>query len=738
MIKTLYVLDRNKNIIGFISNGSATPFFNDKFTQILASGAETFEFDVVADDKTNRLLIEGNYIMFEYNGSFKMFQIMTIEDNDSSYRVIKSCYCEIVGLELLNSYVRPCTIQGDIVTFFKTLLKDSNWQLGRYSSSLVNISKSIDITESKSIYTLIQENISTYNNIEIEFRIEFDNNKVTGYYIDVYEDGGRGAVTHKRFEHGTNVTGITRKGDITGFYSALIGEGKDGINFKDIEWKKINGDPLNKPKGQDFLLDEEAHKMFNLEGKYITGLYKCDDTNPHDLIQSTYNKLQEVKKVKYSYEVEVGMKLEEFEQIGMGDTVYVIDNNFNPPILLEARVSELEISFSDYRNNKCTLSNYKEVKSKIKSLSKEDIMNEVLDYLAKLEIGILTEADMKILRDYMEKMNFTKEEIDLLFSKYKDVMNGIDLEGSVINVTLENKRYYKCNVLDKLNLNVTNTTDSNFKSIIEFRTGYDCYPMKLFQTNDVWMVGEDCRNGVLINKADTKYRITVTYINNAEYPRKFKGEVEILSRGTGEYLVYPKFSKSAEMINLSLQYYNNRNLFKYNQLTPLSYYVQGRKPSDYADKWKTDNLYHIDCSTFTNSLYRARGYNNSIYKNLDYGMGASKKYGWGFDIGRTASDQAKWCIENGYQLDISTTDETAWWNLQPGDLVFWSARSETSETNVEGRYMQVGHVAIVRTPKTSSGTTTTMEVSTTGNVVLNRTLQINFPEKILFFARVRR
>ncbi len=52
--------------------------------------------------------------------------------------------------------------------------------------------------------------------------------------------------------------------------------------------------------------------------------------------------------------------------------------------------------------------------------------------------------------------------------------------------------------------------------------------------------------------------------------------------------------------------------------------------------------------------------------------------------------------------------------------------------------MQVGHVAIIRTPKTSSGTTTTMEVSTTGNVVLNRTLQINFPEKILFFARVRR
>lgn len=374
MVKTLYVLDRNKNIIGFISNnGSAsTPFFNDKFMQILSNGAETFEFDVIADDKTNSLLIEGNYIMFEYNGSYKMFQIMTIEDDDSSYKIIKSCYCEIVGLELLNSYVRPCTIQGDIVVFFNTLLQDSNWQLGRYSSSLVNISKDINITESKSIYTLIQENINTYNSIEIEFRVEFENNKVIGYYIDVYEDGGRGKVTHKRFEHGTNVTGITRKGDITGFYSALIGEGKDKINFKDISWSKSNGDPLDKPIGEDFLLDPEANKMFNIDGKYITGLYKTDDTNAYDLLLNTYNKLQEVKKVKYSYEVEVGMKLEEFEQIGIGDTVYVIDNNFNPPILLEARVSQLEISFSNYTKNKCILANYKEVVSNIKVIKDGD------------------------------------------------------------------------------------------------------------------------------------------------------------------------------------------------------------------------------------------------------------------------------------------------------------------------------------------------------------------------------
>ncbi|WP_434794428.1 hypothetical protein TPDSL_14090 [Terrisporobacter petrolearius] len=449
MIKTLYVLDRNKNIIGFISNnGSAsTPFFNDKFTQILSSGAETFEFDVVADDKTNILLIEGNYIMFEYNGRYKMFQIMTAEDDDSSYQIIKSCYCEIVGLELLNSYVRPCTVRGDIVTFFNVILQDSNWQLGKYSPSLVNISKDIDITESKSIYTLIQENISTYNNIEIEFRTEFSNNKVTGYYIDVCEDGGRGKVTHKRFEHGTNVSGITRKGDITGFYSALIGEGKNGINFKDIIWSKENGDPCDKPAGQDFLLDDAAHKMFSLDGKYITGLYKTEDTNAYDLILSTYNKLQEVKNIKYSYEVEVGMKLEEFEQVEIGDTVYVIDNNFNPPLLLEARVSKLEISFSDYRSNKCTLDNFKEVKGKIKNWGKNDIIKDTIDQLTGFK-GKLTQADIDRIREFLADLDIQSEAIEKLLKKYEDSLEDTVIDKTEITEDSENYRAIKLSKID--------------------------------------------------------------------------------------------------------------------------------------------------------------------------------------------------------------------------------------------------------------------------------------------------
>ena len=40
------------------------------------------------------------------------------------------------------------------------------------------------------------------------------------------------------------------------FATAVIGCGKDNITFKDIAWSISNGDPTNKPVGQDFVVDE--------------------------------------------------------------------------------------------------------------------------------------------------------------------------------------------------------------------------------------------------------------------------------------------------------------------------------------------------------------------------------------------------------------------------------------------------------------------------------------------------
>lgn len=365
---TIFVMDTEFNVIGMLSNNGAfpsAPFFDDIYTSELATGAETYEFSTYSNPITSEILELGNYIVFKYGDKYKLFQIMDNGDEHKTGQVIM-CYCEMAGLELLTDYCEPFSIEGNVELFFNTVLQDTNWKLGGYSSSLITNIQQIKNEKYSNVYKLIQENIETYGNIEIEFRVEFNGNAVTGFFIDVYENGYRGDRTYKRFEYGENVEGIKRNRKMYDFASAMIGTGKDGLTFKDIEWRKADGKPADKPKGQDFIVDLGANERFNKRGKYIKSLYESEDTNPQDLLLHSWEKLQEVKEPKFDYEVDLALTDGEFEDISIGDTVYVIDNDYNPPILLECRVGKLETSLTDSSKNKCTLSNYKEVASKIR------------------------------------------------------------------------------------------------------------------------------------------------------------------------------------------------------------------------------------------------------------------------------------------------------------------------------------------------------------------------------------
>ena len=107
----------------------------------------------------------------------------------------------------------------------------------------------IEVKDNKDVYGLIQERLSTFGGVELEFRTEFAGNQLIGLYIDCYANGERGSKTYKRFEYGENVKGITRTRNTNDLATAVIGEGKDGADFKEIEWKKSAGKPCDKQKG---------------------------------------------------------------------------------------------------------------------------------------------------------------------------------------------------------------------------------------------------------------------------------------------------------------------------------------------------------------------------------------------------------------------------------------------------------------------------------------------------------
>ena len=218
----------------------SNPFFDFSYKEYLETGANTFDFSVVLDDELAQYVIEKNFVLFERNGKLKLFQIMTCVDEESYDNVIRTVQSETIGLELANDYVRATTIEGNMETFLKTILMDTNYKVGEVSETLSNEVRTTIISEPTSVYQLIQDAVATYNNVEFEFDVKC-NNSVTGDYdllINCYADGERGSKKYRRFDYDFNAYGMSRTGDATEFCSGLIGVGANGITFKDIDWNE--------------------------------------------------------------------------------------------------------------------------------------------------------------------------------------------------------------------------------------------------------------------------------------------------------------------------------------------------------------------------------------------------------------------------------------------------------------------------------------------------------------------
>ena len=363
---TIFVLNSNKQVIDVLSNNGSNPsapFFDDIYKAELDTGAETYEFTTLGNPRTCVTLEVGNYVLFKYNGKYKLCQIMETTDEHTEGKKLLTCYCEMAGMELLNDYCEPFSIEGNFITFLNTVLQDTNWQVGLYSASLLDNIQMVSTTEPENVYSLIQNNLATFGGVEVEFRVEFVGNQLVAMLIDCYESGTRGNRTHRRFEYGKDIKGITRNRNIADLATAVIGVGKNGLDFKDIEWDKNLGNPCDKPLQQNFVVDIEANDIWNNGGKYIKTVYKSDAETAQDLLQETWDYLQEIKQPKFDYDVDLALVAEDYLDINVGDTNYVLDFDYQPAILLEARVGTLELSFADPRNNKCTLTNYKELTS---------------------------------------------------------------------------------------------------------------------------------------------------------------------------------------------------------------------------------------------------------------------------------------------------------------------------------------------------------------------------------------
>ena len=410
-MKTLFILDRNKKIVDVLFNGGKglTPFFDDTFTQEI-NAASTFEFTTIVNERTMSNLKVKNYILFKHNNKNYLFSITETETNHDDGCLEMFTYCESVSLILYNSIVPKTTINNcNLNTFLTTVLQDTDFEVGNIDKEL-NKAFLIELDGSTSVYETITQHLEDYE-AELDIRIETAGSEVTGMYIDMKKR--LGTDNGARFEYGRELNNVKRKENAEDLCTAIIGKGKNDLDFREAEWTIEAGKPADKPRGANFIADDFANAMYGVPQKYIYGIYEDSDCeDPYTLLEKSYEALQERKNPKVDYECDVALLSKNVE---LGDSVKVIDKTYPEPLMLNARVNKLEISFTDESKNTCEFSNYSKAYSNM--ISKYDPDDKLKDYLLNLGIGKLTPAEILAIKQYMMQLGIDKDLIDKLFSE---------------------------------------------------------------------------------------------------------------------------------------------------------------------------------------------------------------------------------------------------------------------------------------------------------------------------------
>lgn len=297
---------------------------------------------IPTDDRTN-------YLMFKLNDE-------SIENDRITYTGIDAAYDELRGYAYIKE-IRP--VNRTAKEILQLILKDTRWEVGYIdSSSLINT-----FFYYQSVLECIQQVVKLFN-VEVTFTYSFNTktHDITARNVNFYKQQGRR--TGKRFEYGSNLLTVTREEDSQDIVTALVGRGKGEekldddtgeatggygrrISFKDVVWSKANGDPTDKPAGQEYVENKEATKIFGYDdGTPRTGIVVFEDIeDPAELLKATWASLLSSCRPKVGFKASVT----DVGDLRLGDTIAIIRHDLG--IEYFTRVFKVVRDLKDEQNN---------------------------------------------------------------------------------------------------------------------------------------------------------------------------------------------------------------------------------------------------------------------------------------------------------------------------------------------------------------------------------------------------
>ena len=439
----IYLFNQTEELIDVIDEATLADFTHT----IELNQFDRASFEVPVDYKSN-IIKEAQFFGFQSRDrAFCLFRI-----SEKSYDIGLT----IQGIDRAESDLHSFIIEnkrpsGTADQVLSGILEGTGYQLGNVDGLTRTGKLSFYYV---SVRQALVKIIETYS-CEFKIRYTFVENKIIGRYIDLNQRFGH--VTGHQFEYGTNILNVTYEESSDDVVTALIGRGKGEqstdengeatggygrrVQFKDVVWSVSNGDPVDKPAGQNYVTNEAARNIYGLHQngviKHRFGVYTNEDIeDPTELLKATYKELQRLSFPIVTFKANLLDLANAIEQdIWIGDSVGIVRDQIG--IAFEARIHKLTIDKLDNNRSVAELGDYQTLQAKDRATRQQAIKDVVSGFSESLfEQSIVNEVKRRN-KEIDEKVRVIKLEIDNVIKEYK---NNSEELGTKIHEEMEKER----------------------------------------------------------------------------------------------------------------------------------------------------------------------------------------------------------------------------------------------------------------------------------------------------------
>ncbi|GAB3808649.1 phage tail spike protein [Virgibacillus kimchii] len=370
---------QSDNILDFITHKNT---IDNEHLKSLESTMETFNFTTFGDkrfsehlSKRNRLIIPGEdsgYIEFIIHEAVKY------RDSEGLKMDVFSSASYLEDLKK-GAVIEPQTLESQTVsTAVARALNGTNHRAGILEGTG---SRTFEIENNTNPYAFLKR-IANEFDLELNFRVETDGNRVTGRYVDLLERTGEWRGREVTF--GKDLQGIRRIEKTDNIYTALKGIGPEQEDGTRLEV---------------FVEDQEALQRWGRpnefgELQHLVGVYEPQSSRLEmtlsELEQYTRTELNKRINEVVEYEGDI-VDLEHVpgmanKKIRFGDTIRTKDTEFNPPLYLEARIFEQARNIFLKGRKRVKLGDYTEYTEEEVQAIWQQLRDEIRDKISSAEL----------------------------------------------------------------------------------------------------------------------------------------------------------------------------------------------------------------------------------------------------------------------------------------------------------------------------------------------------------------